>query len=246
MSLVRREFLALYAAGVAGVILVLPYSLALSPLPKDLSLPIVFVAVLAQNAVVVGIAVAAGLWFAGRVGLGAPHLESAIRGEPIGERLRAMLPPAIALGLAVSVVVLFVEALVFLPQLPPALRGAGALPPLWSGFLASFYGGITEELLTRLFLVSLFAWLCSRVASGAGVYWAAIVTSAILFGLGRLPTTARLVPLTPLVVARAVVLNGIPGLVFGWLFWRRGLEAAMVAHFSADLVVHVMEPAALS
>jgi hypothetical protein len=30
--------------------------------------------------------------------------------------------------------------------------------------------------------------------------------------------------------------------VFGWLYWRRGLEAAIVAHFAADLVLHVAAP----
>ena len=37
-----------------------------------------------------------------------------------------------------------------------------------------------------------------------------------------------------------VQMNGIPGVAFGWLYWQRGLEAAMVAHFSADLVLHVL------
>jgi membrane protease YdiL (CAAX protease family) len=46
--------------------------------------------------------------------------------------------------------------------------------------------------------------------------------------------------LTPALIARALILNGIPGIAFGWLYWRRGLEAAMVAHFSADLVLHVL------
>jgi len=38
---------------------------------------------------------------------------------------------------------------------------------------------------------------------------------------------------------RAIVLNGLVGVIAGWLYWRRGLESAMVAHFCADLVVHV-------
>ena len=99
---------------------------------------------------------------------------------------------------------------------------------------------MAEELLTRLFLVSVFAWLLSRVLRGTLVFWLAIVLAAVLFGLGHLPATAALLPLTPAVIVRALILNGIPGVVFGWLFWRGGLEAAMVAHFSADLVLHVV------
>ena len=43
-------------------------------------------------------------------------------------------------------------------------------------------------------------------------------------------------------IVRALVLNGIGGIVFGWLYWKRGLLAAVLAHFSADVVLHVVVP----
>ncbi len=54
--------------------------------------------------------------------------------------------------------------------------------------------------------------------------------------------TAMLMPLTPWVVAQVLVANGLLGLVFGWLYWRDGLESAMVAHFSTDIILHVIGP----
>jgi membrane protease YdiL (CAAX protease family) len=36
------------------------------------------------------------------------------------------------------------------------------------------------------------------------------------------------------------VLNGLLGLAFGYLYWTRGLESAMLSHFSADLLLHVI------
>jgi membrane protease YdiL (CAAX protease family) len=72
------------------------------------------------------------------------------------------------------------------------------------------------------------------------IFWAAIIFAALLFGVGHLPATARLAPLTPLLVARGLLLNAILGVVAGVLFWRYGLEAAMIAHFSADIVLHVL------
>ena len=36
--------------------------------------------------------------------------------------------------------------------------------------------------------------------------------------------------------------NFIPGMLFGWLYWRRGLEAAMIAHALA----HLLSTAALA
>ena len=42
--------------------------------------------------------------------------------------------------------------------------------------------------------------------------------------------------LTAEVLAFVVGWNTLAGLVFGWLFWRHGLEAAIVAHALAHVV----------
>ena len=123
--------------------------------------------------------------------------------------------------------------------------GAATHPTAWQGLLASFYGGIDEELLLRLFVLSFLAWLghfLSRTADGKptlAVLWIANVLAAILFGLGHLPATAALLPLTPLVILRALVLNGVAGIAFGYLYFTRGLESAMLSHFIGDLILHV-------
>ena len=107
---------------------------------------------------------------------------------------------------------------------------------------------ITEELLTRLFLLSLFALgarrLLTPTADGlpAAPFWLANGLAALLFGLGHIPSGLGSVPLTPAVWAYVLVLNGICGMVFGWLYWRKGLEAAMVAHFMVDIVLHGIGP----
>jgi membrane protease YdiL (CAAX protease family) len=73
--------------------------------------------------------------------------------------------------------------------------------------------------------------------------WIAIALTALLFGALHLPIMAQLTPLTSIVVTRVLLLNGFPGVLFGWLYWRKGLEAAMVAHFSADIILHVIAAA---
>ena len=57
-----------------------------------------------------------------------------------------------------------------------------------------------------------------------------------------LPAAAKLWGLDTVVVLRTLLLNGIAGVVFGWLYWKRGLEMAMLSHFSADIVLHVIAP----
>jgi membrane protease YdiL (CAAX protease family) len=142
-----------------------------------------------------------------------------------------------------------VDATVFFSRLPIALREFGQSVALWKRLLAGlFYGGITEELVMRLFLFSLIAWIFGRVSRksdgtpSVGAFGLANLTVAVLFALGHLPATHALGPLTPLVVARCFLLNGAASLVFGYLFWRHGLESAMVAHASAHIGLQVLGP----
>ena len=252
-----RIFWILLAAAAFGLIAIVPYSLALqanSPALQQLPMPLALLVALQIGLQVVGFAaaIALGLFFAGRAGLGLPLLEAALRGERPADRLRRILLPSIGLGVAGSLLVIGLDTYVFGPALQAQLAGAAsgaapaAAPAAWKGLLASFYGGIDEEILLRLLVMSFLAWLgrfVSRTPEGkptTAVYWVANLLAAVLFGLGHLPATAAILPITPLVVLRAVALNGLVGVACGYLYFRHGLEAAMLSHFSADLVLHVL------
>lgn len=253
-----KVFFILWIAAVLATIAVLPYALelqssTLSALNLPVPLPVLIAIQTVQSAVLFAIMIFAGMFFASRVGLGTPILDSATRGEPLADKIRAILPLSIILGVIGTLIVLGLEIFIFQPGMLKELGDtANALnlqtsqPAAWKGLLASFYGGIAEEIQLRLLVMSFFVWLghfVSKTIDGkptAAVIWTANILAAVLFGLGHLPTTAMLVPLTPLVVTRAVVLNGLLGIGFGWLYWKRGLEAAMISHFSADIVLHVL------
>jgi Type II CAAX prenyl endopeptidase Rce1-like len=245
----------LWAAGLIGALMVLPYAmqltggLAAQTARTGRSPDVLLAASLVQSAVLLIIAVCAGLWAARRLGLGAPILEAGLSGQKLPRRSLTALIPAAIIGAAAGASVIALDRWAFAPIVPAAL---GVQPPAWMGLLASAYGAIDEELLMRLGLLSLLGLglrSLARVFSAArgvalpgGLFWTANILTAILFGLGHLPATAALVPLTPMIVLRAVVLNGLAGLAFGWLYRRNGLEAAMTAHFSADIVLHVLLP----
>jgi membrane protease YdiL (CAAX protease family) len=253
-----KVFWILWIAAIIAVILLLPYALEVQSSAIDLTklpvpFPVLLLIQITQNAILFAVAVFAGLYFAGRVGLTTPILDSATRGQPVADKIRAILPLSIALGVIATLVVVGLELFYFQPAMMKELGNSAAAlnlqtsqPSAWKGLLASFYGGIAEEILLRLFVMSLLVWLgrfISKTSDGKPtnfVFWTANILAAILFGLGHLPTTALLVPLTPLVIARAVILNGLIGVACGWLFWKRGLESAMVAHFSGDLILHVL------
>ena len=245
------EFFLLSGLAVFGAAAILPYAFALNReklAGAKMSLPVLALLSFVQSAVIMAIAVGLGLLAAPPVGLGAPYIQAALAGEPAPASFVQILPLAIGLGaLSFAAVALF-ERFIFGPHVPEALRVSDVNAKPWARFLASFYGGLDEEILFRLFLVSALVWILGRFWQGAnglpadGAYWTAIITSAVLFGLGHLPATQALTPLTPMLVARAVVLNSLVGIACGWLYWKYGLESAMVAHFSADILLHLIGP----
>jgi membrane protease YdiL (CAAX protease family) len=118
------------------------------------------------------------------------------------------------------------------------------LPAWWTGLLAAFSAGIGEELLMRFLLMTLLTLLflkLFRMPRTAAV-WSAIILVALVFGALHLPATAELVELTSLIIVRAMLLNGIAGIAFGLLYWKQGLESAMVAHILTDVIVHGLMP----
>lgn len=244
-----QEFLVLSAAGVFGVVAVIPYTLTLQGLSlrkAPIALQVLIPLQVIRSAILIAIAVAIGLLLGTRTGL-APLIEGWLAGEKVGQDLKAILGPSIILGTIVTLVIIILEVAIFAPSVPKGLRD-GPRVSVWQAVLASFYGGITEELLTRLGILTMVAWLLGKIShtpqglpSEAAMY-TAIILAAIIFGLGHLPATAALAPLTRVVVIRALALNGLAGLVFGYLYWTWGLESAMLAHFTADIVLHVIVP----
>lgn len=109
-----------------------------------------------------------------------------------------------------------------------------------SGVIASvLYGGIIEEVMMRLFLMSLIALLIWKVffrkydkeQIPTGVFVAANVISALAFAAGHLPATWSIFgELTPLILVRCFLLNGGFGIVFGWFYRKYGIGYAMLSH----------------
>ena len=245
------EFAILYITALIGIACVTPYTLeltaeAFAKAQERMRQPRWVLVLLqsAQSAVLMGVATGLGLLLAQSVGLGVPLLAGLLDGKDVTAQALAMILPALLLGIGSSVVLLVLEITVFWPRLPQAMRESFPIPALWKRLLASVYGGVDEEILCRLFLLSLLAWLIGFVwhapdgAPTLGAFWLANILAAVIFGLSHLPATAALVKLTPLLVVRAILLNGVVGVAAGYLFVRYGLEAAMLAHFSADLVFH--------
>lgn len=190
-----------------------------------------------QPTVLVALCAALGLWAAPKVGLDAPAVRAWSEGRSVLPALSSQILPAALGGVAVAA---------FLVAFWSVVRAQSFAAPVLAFELPLatklLYGGIVEELLLRWGLMSLFVWVAWRAGGAARPVpaWAVLtglVASSGLFAVGHLPVLYFLLPNPPeWFVALALVANFVPGLLFGWLYWRRGLEAAMMAHALAHLL----------
>ncbi|MFC1633399.1 CPBP family intramembrane glutamic endopeptidase [Planctomycetota bacterium] len=245
-----KLFLVLFLASIAANIAVLPYAFSLDVVRVEelpVPLPVAVLIQIVQATIFFAVAVFFGLLLGRKVGLGAPFLESWITGEKTEIGFGPILKVAAILGIAAGVSIFVLDRFVFSIFVEP-ITAFQETPPIWTRLLASFYGGIGEEIFMRFFLMTLLVWITYKIKRTtyntpipAGV-WLAIILISVVFGLGHLPMTARFTEITTIVVLRAIILNGIAGITFGWLYWKKGLEAAMISHFTTDIVLHVILP----
>jgi hypothetical protein len=247
-----KLFIILLIASIFGVLAVLPYTFTLQGgLPQNLPIPLYLLLTIQiiQNAIIFAVAIFIGLRLAKKVGLGLPVLEGWLEGREVKSYLKSILGISIGLGLLAGFLIVCLDYLFAMAGVTINVVQAGPLtPPAWQGFLASFYGGINEEIITRLFLMTLIAWVIFKIKktedgkpTKLGM-WLAVVLAAVIFGIGHLPALLATTTITPLLVVRVIILNSVGGIIFGWLYWKKGLESAMIGHFSADIVLHVIMP----
>lgn len=250
-----KLFWLLIIACLLGFAAALPYVYALfrdmvarGPLPMPL--PVLVTVQLMQSTIVFGGIVALGILLARKVGIDAPILHAWLYRTGVhypGGWLRAPL----VLGLGIGVLVFLLYLLVFLPLIPEWPLEEEAALPVWKRFLVCFYGAINIELLMRFFLLPLFLWLLKKIArdasphAGPRIFWTANVVVAMIYAAGHLPAAKSLMPLTPIVLTAVLLPTGMAALAFGYLTWKRGIEAAMLAHFSSDFIAHVIGPMVL-
>lgn len=126
----------------------------------------------------------------------------------------------------------------------PGIQEADRATLGWKVILASvLYGGVVEELMLRLFVMSIIAWLLWKLffrrmeTVSDGVIVAANIISAMLFAAGHLPATVMTFgTLTPMLLLRCFLLNGGFGLLFGWLYRRYGIQYSMLSHALLHIV----------
>lgn len=246
-----KLFAFLWLAGMAGVgsLLLIDFAGLIANLPLSPGTevppftPAVKVLTVAQPAVIMSLAILAGVGLASKVGLRAPMAEALASSQPVGAAFVPQVIPGLLGGVAggIAIVLTGLVGKSFLPA--DVIARIGKLGQTLPFATRLLYGGIVEELLLRWGLMTLLAWAAWRLfQKGQGqpkpaFFAGAILLSSLIFAVGHLPLAFVLVPeVTPVYVAFVLVANSAFGLIAGFLYWKKGLESAVIAH----MVTHAL------
>jgi membrane protease YdiL (CAAX protease family) len=223
-------FLILWFLCIVGSWSILPYIYYLGALPSAVSIVKIFVSSTIQAIIFFGIV----CWLSYLL-VPKTDLTPFIAEQP----LKRIVYPGVISGVLLGLIIYSVDMIVF--QSP----SGGVRLPFWVGLLASIYGAVNEEVFLRLFFFSLVYFLFIKIFKFSYqnrflFLWITTIIVAIVFGLGHLPLAFKLAKPSFGEISRILLLNGIPGIVFGWLYWSRGLWSAMASHFITDLMIHVL------
>lgn len=222
----KWTFFFLWLACIVGSAAVIPYLYFIGLVPPQVSFVRILTISNLQAAVIYGFVCVLSYFLLPKTDL------EPFQYKPI---LKRVIYPAIFWGTIVGLTIFFIEKSLFLNSQLSSIH-----PPFWAGLLASLYGAINEEILLRLFLLTFVYWALTKALklNRKTLLWIATLTVALIFGLGHLPAALKLGNPTFLEIGRVLLLNGLAGTVFGWLYWSKGLWTAMGAHFVVDILIH--------
>lgn len=129
-----------------------------------------------------------------------------------------------------------------MPQIAQSYKG---LTEPSSFLSAIFYGGVIEEIMLRLFFLSLVAFIIWKIFARKytkeqipkTVFVVANILAAVIFAAGHLPATIVVFgTLTPMLIFRCFLINGGFGIAFGTLYTKYGIQYAIFAHVGCHVI----------
>ena len=248
MKITKQEyFILLWVLSSISSLALVPFARVVATLTgnalMDIELtPTVIIAFIFEGIIGYGVILFFGMRFAEKIGAKFLLMRSGVRW------MADLFRPAIIGGILCGASVLLVDCL-----LPISSLTLGSLimqiPPLY-GLLAVVGGVVNQEVLLCLLSISGIALLLKKLFKAANmniIIKVSIGISAFLFGIAHLPTFINIQNIgnaDMLLVFRVMLLNIITGTTFGILFWKKGFEAAVLAHLVVDTIFYILIPSA--
>jgi hypothetical protein len=254
----RRESALLMALAVVGAVLEYPLALAIKSIDRsEIGRALPFLAITLALSSMIPFA----LRISPELGLpGAPLIAAKIAGEKLHFSIRSLIKISTVYAFLAAIVGAAVLVLVIVPMMiahpiaggaklpvPPVMRLAPSRIAL-VGALVAIAAAVSEEIQFRLVLFAFFAWIARQIARGSSgqssrvALWFATILQAYAFGLVHLlPLASSMFRSTPRLLLGAWLMPQTwEGIVFGRLYLKRGLEAAMLAHAIMDVTLFAL------
>ena len=232
--------LLLFIMGLLGVLSLLLVDLPMGSIPKEVldkfSPQALKLLMLVNTITLLFISIFLGIFTFNKVGLKSPILGRIVGFEDLDYNWKEIFIYGIALGTLSGIHIIVVSHFYKLAYPAEfALLNKDIDLHIVTRLL---YGGVTEEILTRFGLMSLFVYLFSLIfkSDQNTKFWIGILLSSLLFALGHLPVVFQAVSHPGFATIVYIILgNSIGGLLSGWLYWKKGLESAMIGRIVAHL-----------
>ena len=161
-----------------------------------------------------------------------------------GENWRTILVKPIYYAIVLGVLFIFIDIMLANYN----SMGRFPHPPFPTSLIASGAAGIGEELIFRLFQITVFLWALNKlfkIGKSNLAFWFVALVSAFAFTIGHIPVVMYITGvkeignLNPILLIELFVLNGSLSLAAADLYRKHGYVSAVVLHFVLDLVWHV-------
>lgn len=241
-----RLGLSLFLLGLLGILTMLTLPIPLDSLPKEVlekTTPqtLQYLA-LVNPTIFLLIAVVIGTLLHDRVGLSVPTISSLLKLENPKVRFTEQVYYGFLIGFLTGVLITLIK-IIFQSSIPKEFIDLGNKMKIET-IVRFGYGGLTEELLLRFGFMTLVVWAVFKITKSLGdpIYWTGIILSSILFALGHFPVAFQAVQNPSILLLTYIFVgNSIGGVFFGWLYWRKGLEAAFLGHIFAHVAMIIGE-----
>lgn len=242
MKFKKKLGLTLFAIGFIGILSMLTVTIPLDNFPKEIldkfTPETIKLLTLINPTILLLIAVVIGTILFDKVELTVPTITSFLKSEKGQTSFSEQIKYGIILGILTGILTTIV-GLVFKSSLPQEFIELSSKIKI-STVARLTYGGFTEELLMRFGFMTLTIWIVYKITNQLNefTYWIGILLATILFAVGHFPVAYSAVS-NPSISLLTYILfgNSIAGIIFGWLYWRKGLEAAFVGHIFAHIAM---------
>lgn len=128
---------------------------------------------------------------------------------------------------------------VFQNWLPEIYHPNFSIPNLNQIFSNILYNGIGQEILLRWGIMTTIIYVLSSRGKELNhwIYVVGIVFTSILYAFAQYNSASTLADFHFILVLRILLLNGLDGVLFGWLYYKFHFEAAVLSHVLVNVLI---------